>query len=360
MGDSLLTNYKSPYLNSLASDFDRKTQSREGFVLPVNIVDSFQKPVDASKDNFQKKEKKINWGYLAGMTSTVGQIIAGTCMMGAVILEKKGKVSQNLINNLKHIGGISLGASFLVGIPSYVGGGLTLKQPGMILGALAWAPAAILMMTKKYQDSVRLKGYLMVGYVLNYLGLANDIKNGNELKKGEARRECDLKNSKDNLFTKAAKSIKFSLEDNLSLPAAVKRAYQQTKDYISRKRKEIPDFLSTDPNSDNRKVLSAFLYAGGIPLMIFGNKNKMIEKFANVMIGTGLLLDTIGIMAIGRKEKGASKAILIGGAPLRAVGDFNRSNNFMYGLRTLGGAAFEYYFANLNKKEEVKKAKANS
>ena len=86
--------------------------------------------------------------------------------------------------------------------------------------------------------------------------------------------------------------------------------------------------------------------------MIFGNKSGAAKKAANLLIGTGLLLDAIGMLAIGRKEKGATKAILLGGVPLRAIGDFAQTNKFMYGLRTIGGSSFEYYFAALNKKEE--------
>jgi len=224
----------------------------------------------------------------------------------------------------------------------------------MLLGSVLWAVASPFMMMKRFNDSERLKGFLMLGYAFNYLGLANKIKNDKKDNNGQPL-EFDIKGSKDNLLNKIFKTVKFSVKDHLSIPEAVKNSLRQTKEYISGQRKEVPDFMSTNPTSDNRKLTSILLYAGGIPLMIFGNKNAAAKKAANVLIGTGLLLDAIGMFAIGRKEKGATKAILLGGVPLRTVGDFAQTNKFMYGLRTLGGSSFEYYFASLNEGEEVKK-----
>ena len=75
------TNYKSTYLNSLANDFDKKTQNREGFVLPVfkenNIADSPQ-----------KQAKKANWGYLSGVAATVAQVVGGLLMIPAAFMER--------------------------------------------------------------------------------------------------------------------------------------------------------------------------------------------------------------------------------------------------------------------------------
>jgi len=401
------TNYKSTYLNSLANDFDKKTQNREGFVLPVfkenNIADSPQ-----------KQAKKANWGYLSGVAATVAQVVGGLLMIPAAFMErgankltklkikelpenlseenikeetkkiigefgestierlgkwlnKKEKcktLAEKIINNGKNlhglgtkfnrIGWVSLGFSYLVSIPSCIGASLAIKQPSMLLGAAAWAVASPFMMMKRFEDSPKLKGFLMLGYALNYLGLANKIKNDNKLK-DEKSIELNYKENKDNLFKKTLDTIKFSIKDHLSIPEAVKNSFKQTKDYVSGQRKEVPEFMSVNPTIDNRKLTSLLLYAGGIPLMIFGNKNAAVKKAANVLIGTGLLLDAIGMFAIGRKEKGTTKAILLGGVPLRAVGDFAQTNKFMYGLRTLGGASFEYYFASLNEGEEAKK-----
>ena len=244
MNNSLLTNYKSPYLGSLASDFDRKTKSRESFVLPEpkenNIADISLK----QSDNLQKKGKKVNWGYLSGVAATAAQIVAGACMLGSAFLEKKGKVPINLIKNINHLGWVSLGFSYLVSIPSLVGASLAVKQPSMLLGAALWAAASPFMMMKKFNDSARLKGFLMLGYSLTYLGLANKIKNDKNLNKSEKLTEFDFKEKKNNLLKKTSDIIKFSLKDHLSLPESVKNAFKQTKEYISRKRKEIPDFIS--------------------------------------------------------------------------------------------------------------------
>ena len=359
MNDLISANYKSTYLNSLANNFDNQTKYQGSFVLPNikenNTADRLQKSVDVFKNSPQIQSKKTNWGYLSGVAATVGQVAAGVCMLGAAFLEKKGKTCPNLIKNLNHVGWVSLGLSYLVSIPSCIGASLAVKQPSMLLGAAAWAVASPFMMMKKFEDSPKLKGFLMLGYALNYLGLANKIKNDKDQKNGTQPLELDIKGSKDNLLNKLFKTVKFSLKDHLSIPEAVKNSFKQVKEYISGKRKEVPDFMSTNPTSDNRKITSLLLYAGGIPLMIFGNKNAAAKKAANILIGTGLLLDAIGMFAIGRKEKGATKAILLGGVPLRTVGDFAQTNKFMYGLRTLGGSSFEYYFASLNEGEEANK-----
>ncbi|OGH96886.1 MAG: hypothetical protein A2039_00025 [Candidatus Melainabacteria bacterium GWA2_34_9] len=357
-------NYKSPYLNSLANNFDNQTKYQGSFVLPDikenNTADNLQKTVNVSKNSPQTQGKKTNWGYLSGVAATVGQVAAGICMLGAAVLEKKGKACPNLIKNLNHVGWVSLGLSYLVSIPSCIGASFAVKQPSMLLGSVLWAVASPFMMMKRFNDSERLKGFLMLGYAFNYLGLANKIKNDKDQKNGGQPLEFDIKGSKDNLLSKIAKTVKFSVKDHFSIPEAVKNSLKQTKEYILRQRKEVPDFMSTNPTSDNRKLTSILLYAGGIPLMIFGNKNAAAKKAANVLIGTGLLLDAIGMFAIGRKEKGATKAILLGGVPLRTVGDFAQTNKFMYGLRTLGGSSFEYYFASLNEAEEAKKSKADA
>ncbi|MEI8388721.1 MAG: hypothetical protein WCG23_02425 [bacterium] len=406
-------NYKASYQNSLANNADRKKQNREGFVVPEIKENN-------AADNFQKKDKKTNWGYISGVVSTVAQLAAGLLMIPAALMERKTnnlteskikKLSENLSEkkkkeeiekiigefgessierlgkwltekgkyktfakkllengqnihikgkNANKLGWISLGFSYLVSIPSIVGASFSVKQPSMLLGSILWAAATPFMMMEKYEGSSRLKGFLLLGYAFNYIGLANKIKNDEALKTSGKTLEYDIKGSKDSLSKKISQIVKFSLKDHLSLPESVKNACVQTKEYVLRQRKEVPDFMSLSPTSDNRKITSILLYAGGIPLMIFGKKNKIVEKAANLMIGSGLFLDAIGMLAIGRKEKGGTKALLLGGVPLRTVGDFAQTNKLMYGVRTLGGASFEYYFAALNKKEEAEKTKTDS
>lgn len=357
MSNYLLTDYKSPYLKTLANNFERQTKCEGSVVLPQK-----QNPVC----NNLQKGNKINWGYYSGVAATIGQVVAGLLMISASLLEKKCKSSQELIKKINYIGWVSLGLSYLVSIPACIGASLALKQPSMFIGSILWAIASPFMMEKKNNDimdkiaenrAAKLKGFLMLGYAFNYLGLANKIKNEKEHRKGDTAIEYDFKGSKDNLFNKTVKFINFSLKDHITMPQAFVNAFKQTKDYVSGKRKEVPEYMSATPSSDNRKITSLLLYGGGIPLMIYGKKYKPLEKVANIMIGTGMLLDAIGLFAIGREEKGVTKAALLTGVPLRAVGDFGQTNNFMYGLRTLGGASFEYYFASLNRCEEEKKAK---
>ena len=61
-------------------------------------------------DNFQKKDKKTNWGYISGVVSTVAQLAAGLLMIPAALMERKSnnlteskikKLSENLSEKKK-------------------------------------------------------------------------------------------------------------------------------------------------------------------------------------------------------------------------------------------------------------------
>ncbi len=260
--------------------------------------------------------------------------------------------------NLNKAGWKIMGASWLIGIPSMIGASLNVKQPSMLLGSFDWLIAAPLMIMKSFENSARLIGFQTIGYSLMYAGIANKVKNDNELKKGEKPREFEFdKVNKNNFLLKSIEFLKFTAKDMATLPQAGVKAVSQTHDYFTGKRKEVPEFWTVKPTENNSKLASLLLLPGSLLLMGFGKKNKIIEKAANILIGTGLLSEALYMFTLGNSQKGINKQIILTGVPLRAIGDFGQTTPAMLGMRTIGGASFEYYFATLNKEKTDKQEK---
>lgn len=261
---------------------------------------------------------------------------------------------------LNRIGWFAMGASYFVSMPSCIGAALKAAQPSMLTGSFLWGISALLMMNKKYENSARILAFTPFGAGFIYAGLANKVKNDNELKKDDKPRTFDFNGiNKNTLWSKAVNFIKFIKDDLLSLPKAGLKAVSQGFNYITGKRKERPEFWTVIPTENNSKLASLLLFPGGLLLMTFGRKYKPVEKAANVLIGIGLLFEALYMFTLGNSKKGADKSLILTGVPLRAIGDFGQTNPIMLGMRTLGGASFEYYFALLNK-EKIKKSEDKS
>ncbi len=362
MKNSLLTNnYSSSNLKFLADNFDRKSKSQESFSLLENsVVVDAQKPPEFIKNDLKTPNKKHNWVYLSGAASAVGQLIAGSCMMLEVILGKKGKVSPKAVNALGRIGWWSMGLSYAVSMPSCIGASLKAKQPAMLLGSIIWGISSPFMIMKKFQNAARVVASTPLGAGFIYTGMANKIKNDNELKKGENPRVFDFKNfNRHNFISKTWDMIKFAAKDLSELPRAGIKAVSQSWDFVAGKRKEVPEFLTIKPTQNNSKLAGLLLIPGATLLMIFQKKNKHVEKLANVLIGTGLLSEALYMFTLGNSKKGIDRGLIISGVPLRAIGDYATTNRFALGMRTMGGASFEYYFATLNKDDEPQTSKLN-
>lgn len=333
-----------------------KTPSNQGnFVLP-------EKKEGFSSNNEAPKEKtKTNWTYLSGVLAAAGQAVAGVAMLGGSLLEKKGKISPELVKKLNSIGWSSMGLSYLVSMPSCIGASLIAQQPTMLLGMLIWGISSPLMMMKKFQNSARVISTTPLGAGFVYAGMANKVKNDTELKEGEKPHVFEFnKVNKNNLFSKTKEYFKFVANDLKSLPAVAHKTVSQSWDYITKKRKEPPEFWTAKPTENNSKLASILLLPGAALLMAFGKKYKPVEKAANILIGLGLLSEALYMYTLGNTKKGVDKALILTGMPLRAIGDFGQTNPIMLGMRTLGGASFEYYFATMNKDEEDKKLKAET
>lgn len=268
---------------------------------------------------------------------------------------------------LKKLGWSSLGISYMASVPSCVGASIKEKQPSMLLSSLSWGALSPIMM---FDSSINLRGALLVSYALFYSGFANKIKNEYELKEGEKPRTFDLDFLKDKkVWGNAIKSKKeaaelgqklcdmgkFVVQDQVMVLGSTTKSCKQILDKVIGNRKELPDFVTTKPSADNRKITSMLSYAGGIPLMMFGGSVEALTPIANALAGTGMFADAIGMFTIGSAQKNSSKQALLIGIPIRVLGDFAQTNDFMYGLRTLGGASCEYYFTMLNKDAETNK-----
>jgi len=317
----------------------------------------------------QNKQKMNNLTYISGVLASAGQALSGGLIIGSAILDwkiKKGKKlspanfeSLKKISERAHNWGMKiLGASYLVSLPSCFGASAESKQPSMFTGTLLWGAAAPFMMKKQFKDSARLLATIILGTGFVYSGLANKIKIDNGVNKGEKARKFEFGDiNKDNFAEKSAEFLKFVAEDQLNVPKAIPSSISQGVDYITGKRQKPPDFWTTKPTANNAKLTSAFLYAGSLLMMAFGKKKKSIDIIANTLIGTGLMFESFSMFTLGNAKKGIDKWLILAGVPLRTIGDFGQTNKALLGMRTLGGASFEYYFATLNEKEEKAKSK---
>jgi len=254
------------------------------------------------------------------------------------------------------IGWKIMGASWLIGIPSCIGASVNVKQPSMLFGSLDWLIASPLMMLSRFENSKRLIGFQTIGYSLMYAGIANKVKNDHELKDGEKPRNYDFSQiNKGNFIKKSFELLKFTAKDLSALPKAGATAISQSHDYLTGKRKEKPDFWTTNPTQDNSRLASLLLLPGSLMLLTFAKKYKPIERVAGYLIGFGLLSEALYMYTLGKAQKGANKPLIMAGVPLRAIGDFGPTVPAMLGMRTIGGASFEYYFATLNKENKKDK-----
>jgi hypothetical protein len=283
--------------------------------------------------------------------------------------EKLGKHTEE--NNsktglkLKKLGWRTLSSSWIISVPSCIGAALNAKQPSMVIGTLIWGIAAPFMWNERNQGIPAIIGSTPLGAAFVYAGMANKEKNDNELKKGEVPKVFNFKEiNKNNWGQKSAEFAKYVISDIASLPAVGIKAISQSWNYVTGKRKEKPEYCTVNPTENNSKLASLLLLPGALFFMAFGKNEAKFEQFpklkraGDLLIGTGLLFEALYMLTLGNAQKGINKALILSGVPMRVVGDFSQSNPIMLGMRTLGGASFEYYFATLNKEEDKKKAEA--
>jgi len=331
----------------------------------------------------QKNGKKVfedkfyNFSYATGILNTGLQALSGLLIMGLGIFGKKiknpakGTKMENLFvgksEKIYKMASHVLGAGYFIGFPAVTGAGIKSEQPGMVLASTMWFLASPLMLTGKL--STRARAFLDITYAPAFASFANEINNefGNE--KGNKIRKLNMdymlhKEAYSNVFSSGEKGrevrkklgefIKFCAVDQLvvlkNVGKGISDATKQTFDMLMDKRDKLPDIFSLKPSKESLSLGSLFIIAGTIPKFIKGKKIMgKAEEIANILIGTGFFFESIGMMTLANSKNDSRKAAILAGGPMRIIGDFNHENPFMYGLRTLGGAAFEYYWTLMNK-----------
>ena len=146
----------------------------------------------------------------------------------------------------------------------------------------------------------------------------------------------DLKNKKEiekilsEYFDSKKNNLKkFDLQRELKEFSAANFGKEKIKLATSGAQKEIEKILNT--NYDSKKM-----------------------KVADSLIGAGFLFESIGMISLANQKEDSRRPVVLLGGPLRMIGDFGHENPFLYGLRTLGGASFEYYYTLMNKEKDGK------
>ncbi len=332
-----------------------------------------------------EKEKKLhdkyyNFSYATGILNTGLQALSGLMIMGLGIFghkiknpPKDTKMEKLFVGKSKKLYKIAasvLGAGYFIGFPAVTGAGIKAEQPGMVLASTMWFLASPLMLLGEL--GTRARAFLDIAYAPAFTGFANEINNEYGKEKDKKIRKMDLdflleKETYKNIFTKNQKGeeirkrlvdfSKFCMEDQVN---ALKTAgngilvtARQSFDMLTGKRDKLPDTISTKPSKESMSLGSLFILAGTIPKLIIGKKiNGKLETAANIFIGSGFFFESIGMMTLANQKDDSRKEAMMLGGPMRIIGDFNHDNPFMYGLRTLGGSAFEYYWTLMNKDEK--------
>ena len=382
-----------------------------------------KKNIDAKeiKQDETQKKHKFNFAYITAMISVISQLIGGGCLVTSALLpddaktedklipettiveqvtqtpeeqaakalEKAGIVdvtdeirtqeleqqAQNNMNTLKDIltklGWTSLAVgNFTSGI-GIAGMGLKTNQPSALLGGLGVGVCAPLMVV---DPSIPLRGALCASLATFFSGFANKIKNDFELKPGEEPREYNLnflkeaKNWKGALTNKteakkfASNSfdmLKFIAKDQVLLLTSAGKAVDQSVKKLFGIRKELPEFMTIKPSSEQRRITSMLVYSGGLPLLFFGGNVESITMVAEKLIGAGFGLGNIGMFALGYNQKDSTRPALLIGCPLKLIGDFMVTKDYGFGLSQMGSASHNYYIASQNKTKKVKDPDSN-
>ncbi|HSA06856.1 MAG TPA: hypothetical protein P5556_06730 [Candidatus Gastranaerophilales bacterium] len=373
--------------------------NRAGFGVSPNVNDlhnNFLKEIDEKKVSFKESaiekdlaanpknnyDKYYDFSYKTGILNTGLQLMSGLILMGLGLLGEKKPGETNIDNvytgkskKIYTVASKILGAGYLMGFPSVTAAGIISEQPGTVLSSYLWLAASPLML--KGNLGVRTKAFLDLGYAPTFAGFANEINNSYSEAENKKIRKMDLnymfnKNTYLKAFSsdqegkeirkKLSSFAKFCMQDQVNalktLGVAFKDTIGQSINFFKGERKKLPDVLSTKPSKESMSLGSILMIAGSMPKLLKGNKlGKSKLKFADILIGAGLLFESLGMMSLANAKEDSRRAALLIGGPMRIIGDFRHENPFMYGLRTFGGSSFEYYYTLMNKegKTAIKK-----
>lgn len=361
---------------------------------------------DKLKVTDEPKKKKFNIPFITGLVSASTQLFGGLCLVISGLLpgnnvdakpsgplltleeiadrdvlsyrampsenqiykipvdksEQQAKDTMNTVKDvLTKMGWTSLSIGSLTSGVGIAGMGMKSNQPSIVLGGLGILGCAPIMIL---DPSIAMRGAINISLATFFSGFANKIKNDNELKPGEKPREYDLSYLKDKELWKSAfkdsvkskelnskllGTAKFIVQDQVLLLTNAKKAVDQSVKRLFGIRKELPEFMTLKPSSDQRKISSMLVFAGGIPLLVFGGSVESLVPVANALTGAGFATGNLGMFALGKKQTDSTKPALLIGVPLKLMGDFFQTTDWGFGLSRMGSASHNYYIAMQNK-----------
>ncbi len=355
------------------------TRLHENFFKSLNNGDYtalsyFSPKADEEK---QTPDKFYKFAFITGIITAALQITSGLAFMALYKLGGKKKCDnaghyKGKAQIASKIAFSTLGLSYLVCAPSTMGAGINSQQPGMVLHSVLAGALGVVSLMKNV--NTRVKGLLSLAYAPLFAGFANKINNEFNASPSAKSRKMDIDfiiktDSYVNLFSIGEKGkkirkkfldfMKFSLVDMkngfTASAQAVLKTLEQSKNYITRQRKELPDIISLKPTKETMSLACTLAILGSVPKVILGDRmGGKTGRVADFLIGAGFLFDSLAMMSMAKANDDDRKLPMLLGAPMRIIGDFRQENNFFYGLRTIGGAAFEYYYALMNKEKDGK------
>ncbi len=372
----------SPEITRLHQDFFKPSVNTGLPVLSSGVYKSDKKEKTSS-------EKFFEFAFWTGIAAAALQVVSGVSFM-VLSRMKGGKEKFEKASHYKgkaalpaKIAFTTLGVSYAICAPSTAGAGINAQQPGIVLhsiiAGLLGGGIGLLTILNKGGVGTRAKGWLSLMYAPLFAGFANKIGNDFYSKDSKQTRKMDInfmteKSTYENFFSvnKKGKELRkkfwdsflFSLDDMKlafnSIGRTMLKTFKQTGDYITQKRKELPEIISIKPSRESMWLGSSLIVLGSLPKVLFGSmlgKNGKWSKAglgADFMIGAGFLFDTLGMMSVANANDDSRKIPMLIGGPMRIIGDFRQEENLFYGLRTIGGAAIEYYYALMNKEKDGK------
>lgn len=365
----------SPDVAKLHQEFTNSIKPK-GNIAPNTVICVSNKEQDKNQESFYK------FAFFTGIAAAALQVTSGLAFMSLRLLSGKEKYDSVKLYTGKaklpaKIAFSTLGLSYLVCAPSTMGAGVNAQQPGIVLHSVVAGGLGVLGMMRNI--NTRFKGLLSLVYAPLFAGFANKIHNefGESPDKQTRKMNVDFTTNADfykNIFAfgengkdargKLVDFIKFSLDDMknglITSGESLVKTFKQTKNYITGKREDLPDLISMKPTKESMSLAATLAIIGSVPKVIFGEKLGMKGKWAkagfvaDLIIGAGFLFDSIGMMSIANANNDDRKLPMMVGGPMRMIGDFRQESNLFYGLRTMGGAAFEYYYALMNKEKDGK------
>lgn len=258
---------------------------------------------------------------------------------------------------LGSIGGMAAGYNQIVA-------GQKTRQPSMTLGAWASLLTAPVLM---FAPSIPVRAAYMMSIAMCMTGLRNNIHNQYRRKEGEAPREFSP--GEGSGLQTAMAGLKFVVEDHVMLvkdagksvldvfrhPVQTARSFkdaltQSGAYFITRKRQELPDFMTPNPDANN--IGATLVYIGCTPLLFTVGDPGAVARFGENLIKAGGLTANLSLFAVGAKESGWANRALLVGVPLGGLADL--TTDLGMGERFIGTGTIAGYFAQEGDPSETK------